>query len=107
MPSTRSTVSAVTPWPVRMIVTSSSISRSARAISPGLAVQRDLVAADVDVGVERLLDQGEVLVAGAQQADHVDAVGDGHGVMGWWEALVGPRWLLSVMGALGGGLSVR
>ncbi len=36
--STRSTVSTVTPWPVRMIVTSSSRSRSARAISPGSPV---------------------------------------------------------------------
>ena len=32
---TRSTVSVVTPWPVRMIATSSSSSRSARATSPG------------------------------------------------------------------------
>ncbi len=38
-----------------------------------LAAERDLVAADVDVGLEVLLDQGEVLVAGAQQGDHRDA----------------------------------
>ena len=33
----------------------------------GLAAQRDLVAADVDVGVEGLLHQREVLVAGSEQ----------------------------------------
>ena len=46
----------------------------------GLAAQGDLVAADVDVGVEGLLDEGEVLVAGAEQRHHVDAVGHHDGV---------------------------
>ena len=41
----------------------------------GLAAQRDLVAADVDVGVEGLLDEREVLVAGAEEGHHGDAVG--------------------------------
>ena len=47
-----------------------------------LAAQGDLVAAHVDVGVEGLLHQGEVLVAGAEQRDHVDAVGHDDGVQG-------------------------
>ena len=80
--STRSTVSLVTPWPVRMIATSSSSSRSARAISRRLAGERDPVAADVDVRVEGLLDETEVLIAGPEQADHVDAVGNHDGVLG-------------------------
>ena len=42
----------------------------------GLAGERDPVAADVDGRVEGALDQPEVLVARAQDRDHVDAVGD-------------------------------
>ena len=72
----------VTPWPVRMIVTSSSSIRSARATSAGSPRKRDLVAADVEVGVEGLLHQREVLVTGAEQGDHVDAVGHDDGVQG-------------------------
>ena len=72
----------VTPWPVRMIATSSSSRRSASAISAGWALQGDPVPAHMDVGVEGLLDQREVLVAGPEQADHVDAVGHHDGVLG-------------------------
>jgi integrase len=39
-----------------------------------LSRERDPVAADVDVRVEGLLDETEVLIAGPEQADHVDAV---------------------------------
>ena len=48
----------------------------------GLAVQADPVAAHVHVGAEGALDQAEVLVAGPEHADHVDAVGDDHDVLG-------------------------
>ena len=48
----------------------------------GLAAHRDPVAADVDLGVEGALDDPEELVAGAEQADHVDAVGDDDRVLG-------------------------
>jgi hypothetical protein len=56
-----------------------------------LAGERDPVAADVDAGVEGALDEAEVLVAGAQDGDHVDAVGDDHGV---GRSLLGGAWLV-------------
>ncbi len=48
----------------------------------GRAVQCDLVAAYVDVGGEGVLDQREVLVAGTEKADHVDAVGHHNYMLG-------------------------
>ena len=64
----RSTVSAVTPWPVRMMRHQLVEQPLDEGDLGGLAPERDLVAAHVDVGVEGLLDEGEVLVAGAEQA---------------------------------------
>src|SRR3546814_18254338 len=46
-----------------------------------LAVEGDLVAAHVDVGVEGLLDPDEVFVVGPEQADPVDARGHDYRVM--------------------------
>ena len=58
---------------------SSSKTRTAKALSAGCPVTRDLVAAHVDVGVDLGLDQAEQLVGGAQQGDHRDRLGHGDG----------------------------
>ncbi len=77
----RSTVSVVMPWPVRMIVDQLVEEPLDEGHLGGLAAQGDLVAADVDVGGEGLLDQGEVLVPGPEQGHHGDARGHGDGVL--------------------------
>ena len=74
----RSTVSEVIPWPVRRMVDQLLEEPLGQRDLGGLAVEGDLVAAHVDVGVEGALDQAEVLVAGTEQGDHVDAVGHHH-----------------------------
>jgi hypothetical protein len=47
-----------------------------------LAAERDLVAAHVDVCLECLLDQGQVLVPGAEEGHHGDARGHHDRVLG-------------------------
>ena len=57
-------------WPDLISSSSSSNSRTAIALSAGPAGDGDLVAADVDVGVEPRLDDAQQFVAGAEQGDH-------------------------------------
>ena len=70
----RSTASAVSPWPVRTIVTSSSKKPLEEGYLTALAVDADLVAAHMYVGLELALDDLRNSSAGAEDSHHRDAV---------------------------------
>ena len=72
METMRSTASAVRPWPVRSTVTSSVITSTASVHRGRRAGEGDLVAADVDPGLELALQDAQELVAGAEDVHHVD-----------------------------------